>query len=75
MLDVALEVCPQYKYRFEEVSLSRSTVWRELKHLVKTWHHSLKELYLYFNYFHWYLLDESTYIDDSAQLLILYETF
>ena len=69
MLDVADQVCPQYRQKFEEVSLSRRTVARRIEAIGKDLTSQLKGLVPSFQLFS-LALDESTDIDDTAQLLI-----
>ena len=69
MLDVAGQVCPEHRQKFEEVSLSRRTVARRIKAIDEDETSRLKELVPSFQLFS-LALDESTDIDDTARLLI-----
>ena len=69
MFDVADQVCPAHRQKFEEVSLSRKTVARCIKAIGEDQTSPLKELIPSFQLFS-LALDESTNIDDTAQLLI-----
>ena len=69
MFDVAGQVCPQHRQKFEEVSLSRRTVARSIKAIDEDQTSQLKELIPSFQLFS-LALDESTDIDDTARLLI-----
>ena len=69
MLDVADQICPQHRQKFEEVSLSRRTVARRITAIGKDVTSQLKGLVPSFQLFS-LALDESTDIDDTAQLLI-----
>ena len=69
MPDVADQVCPEHRQKFEEVSLSRRTVARRIKAIGEDLVSQLKGLVPSFQLFS-LALDESTDIDDSAQLLI-----
>ena len=69
MLDVADQVCPQYRQKFEEVSLLRRTVARCIEAIGKDLTSQLKGLVPSFQLFS-LALDQSTDIDDTAQLLI-----
>ena len=69
MPDVADQVCPEHRQKFEEVSLSRRTVARRIKAIGEDLVSQLKGLVPSFELFS-LALDESTDIDDSAQLLI-----
>ena len=69
MLDGADQVCPEHRQKFEEVSLSRRTVARRIKAIGKDLTSQLKGLVPSFQLFS-LALDESTDIDDTAQLLI-----
>ena len=69
MLDVADQVCPQHRQKFEEVSLSRRTLARRIKAISEDLTSQLKGLVSSFQLFS-LALDESTDIDDTAQLLI-----
>ena len=69
MLDVADQICPQHRQKFEEVSLSRQIVARHIEAIGKDLTSQLKELVPSFQLFS-LALDESTDIDDTAQLLI-----
>ena len=68
MLDVADQICPQHRQKFEEVSLSRRTVARRIEAVGKDLTSQLKRLVPSFPLFS-LALDESTDIDDTAQLL------
>ena len=69
MLDVADQICPQHRQKFVEVSLSRRTVARRIEAIGKDLTSQLKELVPSFQLFS-LALDESTDIDDDAQLPI-----
>ena len=69
MLDVADQVCPEHRQKFEEASLSRRTVARRIKAIGEDLTSQLKGLVPLFQLFS-LALDESTDIDDTAQLLI-----
>ena len=69
MLDVADQVCPAHRQKFEEVSLSRKTVARRIKAIGEDLTSPLKGLVPSFQMFS-LALDESTDIVDTAQLLI-----
>ena len=69
MLDVADQVCPEQKKKFEEVSLSRRTVVRRIEAIGEDLTSQLKGRVPSFQLFS-LALDESTDIDDTAQLLI-----
>ena len=69
MLDVADQVCPENRQKFEEVSLSRRTAARRIKAIGEDLTSQLKGLVPSFQLFS-PALDESTDIDDTAQLLI-----
>ena len=69
MFDVADQVCSAHRQKFEEVSLSRRTVARRIKAIGEDLTSQLKELVPSFQLFS-LALDESTDIDDTAQLLI-----
>ena len=69
MLDVADQVCPAHRQKFEEVSLSRKTVARRIEAIGEDQTSPLKGFVPSFQLFS-LALDESTDIDDSAQLLI-----
>ena len=69
MLDVTDQVCPEHRQKFEEVSLSRRTVARRIKAIGEDLTSQLKGLVPSFQLFS-LALDESTDIDDTAQLLI-----
>ena len=69
MLDVADQVCPEHRQKFEEVSLSRRTVARRIEAIGEDLTSQLKGLVPSFQLFS-LALDESTDIDDTAQLLI-----
>ena len=69
MLDVADQVSPEHRQKFEEVSLSRRTVARRIKAIGEDLTSQLKGLVPSFQLFS-LALDESTDIDDTAQLLI-----
>ena len=68
-LDIADQVCPEHRQKFEEVSLSRRTVARRIKAIDEDQTSQLKELVPLFQLFS-LALDESTDIDDTARLLI-----
>ena len=66
-------VCPQYRKKFEDFSLSRSTVAHRIvisKYLTS----QLKDIVPLFEIYS-IALDESTDIDDTAQLLIFVEAY
>ena len=69
MLDVADQVCPAHRQKFEEVSLSRKTVARRIEAISEDQTSPLKGFVPSFQLF-LLALDESTDIDDTAQLLI-----
>ena len=74
MLDVAdqvksSQVCPEHRKKFEEVSLSRRTVARRIEAIGEDLTSQLKGHIPSFQLFS-LALDESTDIDDTAQLLI-----
>ena len=69
MLDVADQVCPAHRQKFEEVSLSRKTAARRIEAIGEDQTSPLKGLVPSFQLFS-LALDESTDIDDTAQLLI-----
>ena len=69
MLDVADQICPKHRQKFEEVNLFRRTVARRIKSLGEDLTLQLKGLVPSFQLFS-LALDESTDIDDTAQLLI-----
>ena len=69
MLYVADQVCPEHRQKFEEVSLSGITVDRLIKAIGEDLTSQLKGLVPSFQLFS-LALDESTDIDDTAQLLI-----
>ena len=69
MLDVADQVCPEHRQKFEEVSLSRKAVARRIKAIGEDLTSQLKGLVPLFQLFS-LALDESTDIDNTAQLLI-----
>ena len=69
MLDVAYQVCPEHRQKFEEVSLSKRTVARRIKAIGENLTSQLKGLVPSFKLFS-VALDESTDINDTAQLLI-----
>ena len=69
MLDVADQVCPEQRKKFEEVSLSRRTVARRIEAIDEDLTAQLKKRVPSFQLFS-LALDESTDIDDTAQLLI-----
>ena len=67
MLDVADQICPEHRQKFEKVSLSRRTVARRIKAIGEDLTSQLKGLVPSFQLFS-LALDESTDIDDTAQL-------
>ncbi|KAK3797580.1 hypothetical protein RRG08_054608 [Elysia crispata] len=69
MLDVADQVCPEQRQKFEEVSLSRRTLARRIETIGENLTSQLKGLVPSFQLFS-LALDESTDVDDTAQLLI-----
>ena len=69
MLDVADQVCPEKRQKFEEVSLLRRTLARRIETLGENLTSQLKGLVPSFQLFS-LALDESTDVDDTAQLLI-----
>ena len=69
MLDPADQVCPEHRQKLEEVSLSRKTVARRIKAIGEDLTSQLKELVPSFQLFS-LAFDESTDIDDTAQLFI-----
>ena len=69
MLDVADQVCPEKRQKFEEVSLSRRTLARRNETIGENLTSQLKGLVPSFQLFS-LALDESTDVDDTAQLLI-----
>ena len=69
ILDVADEACPQHIQKFEEVSISSRTVARHIKAIGEDLTSQLKRLVPSFQLFS-LALDESTDIDDTAQLLV-----
>ena len=69
MLDVADQVCPEKRQKFEEVSLSRRTLARRIETIGENLTSQLKGLVPSFQLFS-LALDESTDVDDTAQLLI-----
>jgi len=69
MLDVVDQVCPKQRKKFEEVSLSRRTVARRIEEIGEDLKSQLKTRVSSFDLFS-LALDESTDIDDTAQLLI-----
>ena len=69
MLDVADQVCPQFRQKFEGVSLSRRTAARRIEVIGKDLTSQLKRRVPSFQLFS-LALDESTDIGDTAQLLI-----
>ena len=69
MLDVADQVCPEKRQKFEEVSLSRRTLARRNETIGENLTSQLKGLVPSFQLFS-PALDESTDVDDTAQLLI-----
>ena len=72
MLDVADQVCPEYRQKFEEVSLSRRTVACHNKATGEDLTSQLKGLVPSFQLFS-LAFDRTTDIDDTAQLLIFVE--
>ena len=74
MLDVADQVCPQHRQKFEEVSFSRRTVARHIKAIAEDLISQLKELVPSFQLFS-LALDESTDIDEQRSCSSLYEAF
>ena len=69
MLDVADPVYPEKRQKFEEVSLSRRTLARRIETIGENLTSQLKGLVPSFQLFS-LALDESTDVDDTAQLLI-----
>ena len=69
MLHAADQVCPEHRQKFEEVSLSGKTLDRRIKTIGEDLTSQLKGLVPSFQLFS-LALDESTDIDDTAQLLI-----
>ena len=69
MLDVADQACPEYRQKFEEVSLLKRAVARRIKALGEDLTSQLKKLVPSFQLFS-LALDESTDIDDAEQLLV-----
>ena len=69
MLGVADLVCPQYREKFEEVSLSGQTMTRRIVAIAKDLTVELKRSVASFQLFS-LTLDESTDTDDTAHLLI-----
>ena len=69
MLDVADQVCPEYRQKFEEVSLSKRTVACHIKGIGEDLTSQLKGLVPSFQLFS-LAFDRTTDIDDTAQLLI-----
>ena len=69
MLDVADQVCPEKRQKFEEVSLSRRALARRIETIGENLTSQLKGLVPSFQLFS-LALDESTDVDDTAQLLI-----
>ena len=69
MLDVADQVCPQYRPKFEEVSLSRRTVASSIEVIGKD---PTSEMKNHVSSFHVFSLelDESTGIDYTVQLIV-----
>lgn len=69
MLDVYSQVCPDHRKKFEEVSFSRTTVARRIEVMSKQLTSKLKGRVPSVQIFS-LALNESTDIDDTAQLLI-----
>ena len=69
IMDVAERVCPESKQKLEGVSLSRRTVARRIEAIDADLKSQLSDKVKSFNWFS-LALDESTDIDDTAQLLI-----
>ena len=69
MLNVADQVCPEHRQKFEEVSLSRRIVARRIEAIGEDLTSQLKGLVPSFHLFS-LALDESADIDNTAQLLI-----
>jgi len=69
MLDVADQVCPEQRKKFEEVSLSRRTVVRRIEAIGEDLTSQLKGCIPTFQLFSM-AFDERTDINDTAQLLI-----
>ena len=69
MLDVADQVCPEKRQNFEEVSLLRRTLAHRIETIGENLTSQLKGLVPSFQLFS-LALDESTDVDDTAQLLI-----